>query len=138
MVNGVSEWSVLKVIIFIWFFSYIHQNVSMRFLTCEPNLSGVANYTDEADVFYQNPERWLRKEYSTRSKLPSHLVMFNALEPSIAKWLRRNRYQTCSKFFHTHKPDGRVGSHVVVHCLGKKPLLKKPSRKSNKRATRRG
>ncbi|KAH9515358.1 hypothetical protein Btru_014243 [Bulinus truncatus] len=29
------------------YYSYIHQNISMRFLTCEPNLLGISNYTEE-------------------------------------------------------------------------------------------
>lgn len=44
-------------------YSHLHLNVKARFLTCEPNLAAEAHYVDEADIFYQDPERWLRQMY---------------------------------------------------------------------------
>lgn len=40
-------------------YSHLHENVSVRFLTCEPNLHRELNYTDEADRFYEHPDAWL-------------------------------------------------------------------------------
>ncbi|GIZ01876.1 GPI mannosyltransferase 3 [Caerostris extrusa] len=34
------------------YYSYIHRNISMKFLSCEPNFNNAVNYTDEADVFF--------------------------------------------------------------------------------------
>ena len=42
------------------YYSHIHTNISMRFLTCEPNFKKVENYLDEADLFYQEPMKWIR------------------------------------------------------------------------------
>jgi hypothetical protein len=100
------------------YYSHLHANVSMRFLTCEPNLDHVANYTDEADVFYLNPAEWLMQEYqkdATR-KLPTHVVYFDALKESIEEFLILGGYKRCARFFHTHLPEGRVGSYVLVSC----------------------
>ncbi len=47
---------------------YIHQNISMRFLTCEPNLRQEANYTDEAEVFFSDPVTWLQREFPENSR----------------------------------------------------------------------
>jgi len=44
-------------------FSYLHRNVSLRFLTCEPNLLHSDHHTDEADIFYRDPLTWLNVQY---------------------------------------------------------------------------
>ena len=99
------------------FYSFLHSNVSMRFLTCEPNLKHTVNYTDEADIFYLNPAKWLKEEYhGTDHKLPTHVVYFSVLEASIRDFLTLGGYTQCAKFFHTHVPEGRIGSHVLISC----------------------
>ena len=99
------------------YYSYLHSNISMRFLTCEPNLNHTANYTDEADVFYQSPSLWLKNEYQQGGKkLPSHVVFFNVLIDKITDFLTQGGYSKCANIFHTHLPEGRIGSHVVVAC----------------------
>ena len=37
------------------YYSHIHANISMRFLSCEPNFKKQENYLDEADLFYKDP-----------------------------------------------------------------------------------
>ena len=112
--------STLSTVLVFLFSSYVHENVSLQFLTCEPNLSNIPDYTDEADVFYANPPKWLNTRYGHRpdQELPTHLVMFEVLGPHIRQFLdvREGVYQHCAKLFHTHVPDGRVGSHVLVLC----------------------
>ncbi|RMZ94292.1 GPI mannosyltransferase 3 isoform X1, partial [Brachionus plicatilis] len=36
------------------FYSYLHKNISLNFLTCEPNLENLSDYKDQADRFYEN------------------------------------------------------------------------------------
>jgi len=103
--------------------SYLHRNVTMKFLTCEPNLARASNYTDEADLFYKSPETWLAANNftsrdATTVDLPTHLVMFDELHVRTAALLRDSRhgYWLCGRFFHTHFPEGRVSMHVVVLC----------------------
>ncbi|XP_076462738.1 GPI alpha-1,2-mannosyltransferase 3-like [Babylonia areolata] len=107
------------------FYSHLHTNVSLTFLTCEPNLRHLPNYTDEADLFYQDPGGWLRRRYGGHAPggspdspppLPSHLVYFNSLKPNITDFLQQGGYTHCAQFFHTHFPEGRLGSHVMVSC----------------------
>lgn len=100
-----------------FFFSYIHRNISMNFLTCEPNLGHKENYTDEAEVFFNDPIGWLKKEYGMTSRpWPSHLVYFSPLKKQLGLYLTQSGYKDCASFFHTHIPEGRVGSHVLVSC----------------------
>ncbi|XP_060065292.1 GPI mannosyltransferase 3-like [Ylistrum balloti] len=99
------------------YYSYLHQNISMRMLTCEPNLSRKENYTDEADQFYNHPVRWLKQEYKVNlTPLPSHIVYFNKLQTNITEFLTQSGYKECGNFFHTHFSEGRVGSHIKVSC----------------------
>ncbi|XP_076115625.1 GPI alpha-1,2-mannosyltransferase 3-like [Mytilus galloprovincialis] len=99
------------------YYSYLHQNITMRFLTCEPNLKQEEDYIDEADIFYEDPEDWLKIEYKQQKRqLPSHLVYFNTLQFDISLFLSQSGYRQCGKFFHTHLPEGRTGSHVIVSC----------------------
>ncbi|XP_013406843.1 GPI mannosyltransferase 3 [Lingula anatina] len=99
------------------FYSYIHGNVTLNFLTCEPNLQNIPNYLDEADIFYQNPKEWWKTEYLDKnSSLPTHVVMFSELHQKLDVFLTRQHYRDCGRFFHTHFPEGRVSSHVNVKC----------------------
>lgn len=99
------------------YYSFMHVNVSMRFLTCEPNLQHIKNYTDEAEVFFQDPRGWLLKEYQfTDRQFPTHIVYFSSLQVQINDVLVQNGFKQCAVFFHTHFPDGRVSSHVTVSC----------------------
>ncbi|KAK7488449.1 hypothetical protein BaRGS_00020234 [Batillaria attramentaria] len=99
------------------FYSFLHVNVSMRFLTCEPNLHHIENYTDEADVFFQDPDKWLSSEFdSFQHHLPTHIVYFDCLQDHIHHFLQNRNYRQCATFFHTHIPEGRIGSHVMVSC----------------------
>ena len=41
------------------YYSFLHKNIPMRFLTCEPNFENIKNYYDEADKFWINPAKWL-------------------------------------------------------------------------------
>lgn len=63
------------------YFSHIHQNISMRFLTCEPNFNEQSNYVDEADHFYKDPLEWYRFHIPVypRTAMPTHLIMFDKL-----------------------------------------------------------
>lgn len=40
------------------YYSHIHVNVTLRFLTCEPNIEQKENYLDEADQFYKGLCFW--------------------------------------------------------------------------------
>ncbi|XP_034481577.1 GPI mannosyltransferase 3 isoform X1 [Drosophila innubila] len=71
------------------YYSHIHENVTMRFLTCEPNLKQQENFKDEADRFYDAPMHWLRSHIPVhpRTALPSHVVLFDSLGDKISEFL---------------------------------------------------
>lgn len=98
------------------FYSHVHQNVSMRFLTCEPNFNKFSQYKDEADQFYGNPAAWLRAHIPVypRSALPTHTILFDSLEPSIKEFLKG--YELVESFNHTdYASDSRVGNKVLLY-----------------------
>lgn len=71
-------------------YSHVHQNVTLRFLTCEPNLNGEKDYIDEEEQFYANPAEWLQYNVTDyqKSRLPTHTVLFDSLEPEIEDFLK--------------------------------------------------
>ncbi|XP_022258660.1 GPI mannosyltransferase 3-like isoform X2 [Limulus polyphemus] len=99
------------------FYSHIHRNVSMRFLTCEPNFEETSSYEDEADIFFRNPTTWLEENIkqdvtsSTFSSQPSHLVLFDSLLSQISSFLKAHDYILCFQTFHTHFPETRTVIH---------------------------
>uniref|UniRef100_A0A8C5PAX8 Mannosyltransferase n=1 Tax=Leptobrachium leishanense TaxID=445787 RepID=A0A8C5PAX8_9ANUR len=97
------------------YYSHIHCSIKMNFLECPPDLLGHDMYVDEADLFYISPLAWLNAEFYNRSNLPTHLVMFNVLEPVILPFLTRHNYVKMASVFHTHLPEGRVGSHIYMY-----------------------
>lgn len=96
------------------YYSHIHANTSMRFLTCNPNFKEVDNYIDEADQFYQDPALWLRKNYPVfpRSSLPTHVVTFDILVPKIQDFL--SIYKQTITLFHSDMSTDRVGKYIEV------------------------
>ncbi|NXV68438.1 PIGB mannosyltransferase, partial [Molothrus ater] len=97
------------------FYSHVHCPLKMRFLQCPPDLTGNVSYVDEADVFYSNPLGWLNKEFYNDTLLPSHLILFNVLEQEISSFLALRGYEKTATVFHTHVPQGRVGSHISIY-----------------------
>lgn len=69
--------------------SHIHENVTMRFLTCNPNLEQRENFKDEADRFFEAPMHWLRSHIPVHpiTAQPSHVVLFDSLEKKITDFL---------------------------------------------------
>ncbi|XP_067130582.1 GPI mannosyltransferase 3 [Centruroides vittatus] len=105
------------------FYSHIHQNITMKFLTCEPDFLNQVDYLDEADVFYGNPTFWLAEKFGSgidvennKIILPSHIVIFDLLFYHISEFLHYHNYDQCFKTFHTKFPHGRIGSYVKVFC----------------------
>ncbi|XP_035215643.1 GPI mannosyltransferase 3-like isoform X6 [Stegodyphus dumicola] len=100
------------------YYSYIHKNISMKFLTCEPNFENADGYTDEADEFFEDPMEWLTKTYDSNSNqlLPTHIVMFDKLYDSISIFLKKFHYEHCFNAFHSHFAEGNVGNFVYIFC----------------------
>ncbi|XP_042660105.1 GPI mannosyltransferase 3 isoform X2 [Tyto alba] len=97
------------------FYSHVHCPLKMRFLQCPPDLTRDESYIDEADVFYSNPLGWLNKEFYNDTLLPSHLIFFSVLEQEISSFLTLRGYEKTATVFHTHVPQGRVGSHIYIY-----------------------
>ncbi|XP_054707601.1 GPI mannosyltransferase 3-like [Uloborus diversus] len=101
------------------YYSYMHKDIPMRFLLCEPNFSNDVNYIEEAEEFFQDAPSWLQKNYeSSNVSFPSHIVMFDSLYSNISPFLFKHKYEKCFSTFHSHFPSGRVGKHVFIFCKG--------------------
>ncbi|XP_068143172.1 GPI mannosyltransferase 3 [Drosophila tropicalis] len=71
------------------YYSHIHENVTMRFLTCEPNLNNADNFKDEADRFFNSPVHWLKSHIPVHppTARPTHVVLFDSLTNKISEFL---------------------------------------------------
>lgn len=97
------------------FYSHVHANISMRFLTCEPNFKNEPNYIDEADQFYEAPMKWIRANLPVHpvNALPTHVVVFDTLVPKIEDFL--SIYKPIEVFFHSdYLVSPRGGKNVIL------------------------
>lgn len=98
------------------YYSHVHHNVSLRFLTCEPNFDKKQNYVDEADLFYNEPMKWIRSHLPVhpRSALPTHVVLFDILAPKISDFL--SIYKPLEIYFHADvSTSDRIGKNVMLY-----------------------
>ena len=96
--------------------SHFHlANADLQFLECPPimELDSKEDF-DEAAKFYRNPIEYLDANFNNFP--PTHIVCFNKMSDTLKDFLAEKQFKKCSEFFHTHLPEGRVGSHVDVHC----------------------
>ena len=106
------------------YYSYLHRNVSMKFLTCEPNLNpNLVDYEDEADNFYSNPQEWLLNNYKDIQGV-THIVMFENLyhqllaiqNDQIKQFLEK--FQICKSFYHSFIiTNKRNDKSLLLMCL---------------------
>ncbi|CAO3613618.1 unnamed protein product, partial [Mucor fragilis] len=98
-------------------YSVVHHNIPMWFLTCEPPLSAEINALDEADQFYANPSDFLKSHQQDRIWPTTHLLLFDNLVPEIRDVLDAQGYRECRRFFNSHfHDDRRRRGDVVVFC----------------------
>ena len=102
------------------YYSHIHSDINLRFLTCLPNLAQVEDHVEEYLAFYDNPLDWLEKEFpedSDITELPTHIVMFDNIQELMNKFVKFNKnYKLCGDFFHAHFIEGRIGHRVHMYC----------------------
>ncbi|XP_012276718.1 GPI mannosyltransferase 3 [Orussus abietinus] len=96
-------------------YSHLHVNVSIKFLTCEPNLNSLQNYTDETSIFFEEPMDWLNRNYidDKDATLPTYIIMFDDLVSKIIPFL--NDYKLIAKIYYTHFPQNNYGKYIVLY-----------------------
>lgn len=97
------------------YYSHIHENVTLRFLTCEPNLKNADSYLDEADQFYEKPDGWLRSHIPSYPKtaMPTHVVLYEPLAAKISDFLLN--YRMLHKVANGEYVQPRTGKHILVY-----------------------
>ncbi|CAF0912048.1 unnamed protein product [Brachionus calyciflorus] len=102
------------------YYSYLHKNVSMRFLTCEPNLKNLNNYIDEADVFFNDPPQWLLKNQEVYNDV-TYVVMFENLYENIGS--KFDNFKICKRFFYSLiQQTERTDKTLLLLCSKSKNL----------------
>ncbi|KAI5360098.1 Putative GPI mannosyltransferase [Septoria linicola] len=126
-----------------WRSHLVYPEINAWALTCEPPITLPLDqrhtYLDEADVFYEDPGKWLSENMQDRRTIakgvdeavvktsphddtlrhwPHYLVAFEQLQPTLAQILQGSRYRECKRFFNTHwHDDNRRHGDVVVWCM---------------------
>lgn len=77
-------------------YSHLHRNITLRHLDCSPNLQGIKDYIDEADIFFADPVAFVKREYDAKKEYPSHIVMYEGTEKKLLEFLNRNNYTRVS------------------------------------------
>ncbi|KAI9486093.1 MAG: Alg9-like mannosyltransferase family-domain-containing protein [Benjaminiella poitrasii] len=96
-------------------YSVVHKDVPMWFLTCEPPLNNTKDELDEADRFYQDPAAFLSDGH--RLHKTSHVVLFESLVPRVAAVLQEQQFVPCQRFFNSHfHDDPRRRGDVLIYC----------------------
>ncbi|KAJ2781118.1 glycosylphosphatidylinositol anchor biosynthesis [Coemansia javaensis] len=111
------------------FYSHLHVDIPMWFLSCEPPLSraGLDSHYWEAGDFEQHPAEFVREIFAasgppapprSRRQKPSHLVLYDATARRIPHDLAALGYAETARFFNTHfSGDPRRSGDVVVYAL---------------------
>ena len=99
-------------------YSHVHSNISLSFLSCEPDFSQTPGYRDQAEIFYSAPLRWLEESFprSMQNIMPDSFILFDKLEAEIKPFLTGRGFTLGKSFFHSHAAEGRVGHNVLVYC----------------------
>lgn len=100
--------------------AHLHRDIPAWFLTCEPPLGMAleerAQYLDIADQFYEDPVKFLDVHMGTDYDWPSHLIMFEAIVPTIEGVLKEQGYERTVSFFNSHfHDDSRRRGKVLVY-----------------------
>ncbi|KAJ2377352.1 glycosylphosphatidylinositol anchor biosynthesis [Coemansia sp. RSA 2607] len=122
------------------FYSHLHKDIPMWFLSCEPPLERTLldSHYWEANDFEQNPTLFLQKIFSPEEhevksvvqftdnsqplpgrprQIPSHLVLYDGMARRVHAFLTDMGYNECARFFNTHfSGDSRREGDVVVYC----------------------
>ncbi|KAJ2503097.1 glycosylphosphatidylinositol anchor biosynthesis [Coemansia sp. RSA 1972] len=105
------------------YYSHLHANIPMWFLSCEPPLqaSGRDTHYWEAGEFEQRPNEFIHAMFansstSTRREKPSHLVLYDAMVVRVQRTLNEVGYVEDKRFFNTQvNGDERRRGDVVVY-----------------------
>lgn len=108
-----------------WRSHLVYPEIEAWALTCEPplglSMAERATYLDEADVFYEDPAKWLATSMGGSARAwPEYLIFFEHLEDTIKSVMAKDDrgYRECGRFFNTQwHDDGRRRGDVILYCM---------------------
>ena len=88
--------------------------MSIKFLTCEPNLNNVKDYKDEADLFFENIPDWFLKNKIMVNEA-SFIITFQSLYDNFKTELAD--FKICKKFFYSFfQQSNRTDKYMLLLC----------------------
>lgn len=95
------------------FYSHLHKEVPIRFLNCEPDLTGNPDYVEENVRFFENPVDFLKSELET---WPDYIAIFDNIWPEVEKMILEKGFRICQRFFNTQIIQDRRGNNLYLLC----------------------
>lgn len=103
------------------FYGYLHRNIPMHFLTCDPPIGDAATngayHETESQRFGADPLGFLNKNVQAHV---THLVFFESMlqqNPEVGTFATGNGFRPCYRVFNTHfNPDGGRRGDVLAYC----------------------
>eukprot|EP01127_Copromyxa_protea_P020080 TRINITY_DN6643_c0_g1_i1.p1 TRINITY_DN6643_c0_g1~~TRINITY_DN6643_c0_g1_i1.p1 ORF type:complete len:516 (-),score=63.71 TRINITY_DN6643_c0_g1_i1:31-1578(-) len=102
------------------FYSHIHRPIKMTFLECPPTMMQVKGHRDTQQEFYDARERSKEDLYHYLEEryfhgFPSHILIFDELEPFLGTFFQSFGYVREAEFFHSFFADGKRSKNVQIY-----------------------
>ena len=95
------------------YYSQLHFDVEMNFLTCEPNFELSSTHVDEADRFFLDPKSWFLRLLEGGVAAPSHVIVPQKVGLELRNLFEHVGLSKTRSFFHSHwEMDSRMGNSV--------------------------
>eukprot|EP00656_Telonema_subtile_P045030 TRINITY_DN5129_c0_g1_i3.p1 TRINITY_DN5129_c0_g1~~TRINITY_DN5129_c0_g1_i3.p1 ORF type:complete len:384 (-),score=49.06 TRINITY_DN5129_c0_g1_i3:66-1217(-) len=97
-------------------YSSMHHPIQMWFPDCSP-VARLQKEGSESQQLEEHPAEFLSNLYA-QQRLPTHVAMFENMEPDVRHFLRMNGYVEQARFFHQHfsgdRDDPSASNHILV------------------------
>jgi phosphatidylinositol glycan class B len=121
------------------FYSYIHKNITLDFLTCEPPIGekNIKSYKSEEDFFYEDPKYFLFNHYShnignttityptdgkyetllemPRKNWPNYIVFFNNIYDDIKYIFENSNYKEVKRYYNSDFNTPKRRGNIIIY-----------------------
>jgi len=120
------------------FYSYIHKNITMDFLTCEPPIGeDIHTYKSEEDFFFEDPKYFLFNHYShtignstieyptdgkyttieniPKKNWPNYIVFFDNIYDDIKFIFEGSNYKEVKRYFNSHFNTKKRRGDIIIY-----------------------
>jgi len=121
------------------FYSYIHKNITLDFLTCEPPIGeeDLKSYKSEEDFFFEDPKYFLFNHYShtignstikyptdgkysivediPKKEWPNYIIFFDNIYDDIKFIFENSNYKEVKRYFNSHFNTPKRRGDIIIY-----------------------